>query len=100
VQVSDLPEARGDGSPFTSYINLSSGTQIVSYYAGSGDELIFISMASGNGFLANLSDMFTSNKAGKGFVGVDDKFEGGDLVLPLHTIREGMGMIACLSSSD
>ena len=99
VPVADLPGARGDGSPFTSFINLSSGTQIVSYYAGSGDELILISMASGNGFLANFSDMFTRNKAGKGFVGVDEKFEGGDLVLPLHTIREGMNMIACLSSS-
>jgi hypothetical protein len=80
VPVSDLPGARGDGSPYTSFINLVSGTQMVSYYAGSGDDLLLIAMASGNGFLANVSDMVTRNKAGKSFVGVDEKFEGGDRV--------------------
>ena len=56
-------------------------------------------MASGNGFLANVSDMLSRNKAGKSFVGVDDKFVGGDFVLPLNNIKEGMSMVACLSSS-
>ncbi len=99
VPVADLPGARGDGSPFTSFINLFSGTQIISYYAGSSDDLILIAMASGNGFLANVSDMLSRNKAGKSFVGVDDKFAGGDFVLPLNNIKEGMSMVACLSSS-
>ena len=99
VPVADLPGARGDGSPFTSFINLFSGTQIISYYAGSSDDLILIAMASGNGFLANVSDMLSRNKAGKSFVGVDDKFVGGDFVLPLNNIKEGMSMVACLSSS-
>jgi len=99
VPVADLPGARGDGSPFTSFINLFSGTQIISYYAGSSDDLILIAMASGNGFLANVSDMLSRNKAGKSFVGVDDKFSGGDFVLPLNIIKEGMSMVACLSSS-
>jgi len=99
VPITDLPGARGDGSPFTSFINLFSGTQIISYYAGSSDDLILIAMASGNGFLANVSDMLSRNKAGKSFVGVDDKFSGGDFVLPLNIIKEGMNMVACLSSS-
>jgi len=99
VPVSDLPGARGDGSPFTSFISLVAGTQMVSYYAGSGDDLLLISMASGNGFLANVSDMVTRNKAGKSFVGVDEKFDGGDHVLPLQVVREGMNMVACLSGN-
>ena len=99
VPVSDLPGARGDGSPFTSFINLVAGTQMVSYYAGSGDDLLLIAMASGNGFLANVSDMVTRNKAGKSFVGVDEKFDGGDHVLPLQVVREGMNMVACLSGN-
>jgi topoisomerase-4 subunit A len=99
VPVSDLPGARGDGSPYTSFINLVPGTQMVSYYAGSGDDLLLIAMASGNGFLANVSDMVTRNKAGKSFVGVDEKFEGGDRVLPLQVVREGMTMVACLSGN-
>jgi len=99
VPVSDLPGARGDGSPYTSFINLVAGTQMVSYYAGSGDDLLLIAMASGNGFLANVSDMVTRNKAGKSFVGVDEKFDGGDHVLPLQVVREGMNMVACLSGN-
>ncbi|BDW11059.1 DNA topoisomerase 4 subunit A [Polynucleobacter sp. SHI8] len=99
VPVSDLPGARGDGSPYTSFINLVPGTQMVSYYAGSGDDLLLIALASGNGFLANVSDMVTRNKAGKSFVGVDEKFEGGDRVLPLQVVREGMNMVACLSGN-
>jgi len=99
VPVCDLPGARGDGSPYTSFINLVAGTQMVSYYAGSGDDLLLIAMASGNGFLANVSDMVTRNKAGKSFVGVDEKFDGGDHVLPLQAVREGMNMVACLSGN-
>ncbi len=99
VPVSDLPGSRGDGSPYTSFINLVPGTQMVSYFAGAGDDLLLIAMASGNGFLANVSDMVTRNKAGKSFVGVDEKFDGGDRVLPLQVVREGMKMVACLSGN-
>jgi topoisomerase-4 subunit A len=99
VPVADLPGARGDGTPYTSLINIEPGTQMVSYYAGAGDDLLFIAMASGNGFLANVSDMLTRNKAGKSFVGVNDDFEGGDHVLPLQVVREGMTKVACLSEN-
>jgi topoisomerase-4 subunit A len=99
VPVADLPGARGDGSPFTSLINLVSGTQVVSFYAGHNDDLLLIAMASGNGFVANVSDMVTRNKAGKSFVGVSENFEGGDTVLPLHKVHEGMQMLACLSGN-
>ncbi len=99
VPVADLPGARGDGSPYTSFINLVPGTQMVSYYAGANDDLLLIAMASGNGFLANVSDMVTRNKAGKSFVGVDEKFVGGDRVLPLQVVTEGMKMLACLSEN-
>jgi topoisomerase-4 subunit A len=99
VPVADLPGARGDGTPYTSLINIEPGTQMISYYAGAGDDLLFIAMASGNGFLANVSDMLTRNKAGKSFVGVNEEFEGGDHVLPLQVVREGMTMVACLSAN-
>ena len=99
VPVADLPGARGDGSPYTSFINLVPGTQMVSYYAGANDDLLLIALASGNGFLANVSDMVTRNKAGKSFVSVDEKFVGGDRVLPLQVVTEGMKMLACLSEN-
>jgi topoisomerase IV subunit A len=99
VPVSELPGARGDGSPLTSYINLAAGSQMVAYYAGQADDLVLISTRAGNGFLANVADMTTRNKAGKSFVGIDSKFPGGDAPLGAAKVVAGMKQVACLSQS-
>jgi len=99
VPVSDLPGARGDGSPLTGFVNLAAGTQMVAYYAGHNDDLLLLSMKSGNGFLANVADMTTRNKAGKSFVGVDAKFAPGDAPLAPAKVHEGMKQVACLSEN-
>ena len=99
VPVSDLPGARGDGSPLTGFVNLAAGTQMVAYYAGHNDDLLLLSMKSGNGFLANVADMTTRNKAGKSFVGVDAKFAPGDAPLSPAKVEEGMKQVACLSEN-
>ncbi len=99
VPVSDLPGARGDGSPLTGFVNLAAGTQMVAYYAGHNDDLLLLSMKSGNGFLANVADMTTRNKAGKSFVGVDAKFAPGDAPLAPAKVEEGMKQVACLSEN-
>jgi topoisomerase-4 subunit A len=99
VPVSDLPGARGDGSPLTGFVNLAAGTQMVAYYAGHNDDLLLLSMKSGNGFLANVADMTTRNKAGKSFVGVDAKFAPGDAPLAPAKVQEGMKQVTCLSEN-
>ena len=99
VPVADLPGARGDGSPLTGFVNLAAGTQMVAYYAGHNDDLLLLSMRSGNGFLANVTDMTTRNKAGKSFVGVDAKFAPGDAPLTPSKVSEGMKQVACLSEN-
>jgi len=99
VPVSELPGARGDGSPLTSFVNLAAGSQMVAYYAGHADDLVLISTRAGNGFLANVSDMMTRNKAGKAFVGVDAKFPSGDAPLGASKVSVGMKQVACLSES-
>ncbi|MDP3121077.1 DNA topoisomerase IV subunit A [Polynucleobacter sp.] len=99
VPVSELPGARGDGAPLTSFINLAAGSQMVAYYAGQLDDLVLISTRAGNGFLANVSDMLTRNKAGKSFIGVDSKFSPGDAPLGASKVRPGMKQVACLSES-
>ena len=99
VPVSELPGARGDGSPLTSFVNLAAGSQMVAYYAGHADDLVLISTRAGNGFLANVSDMMTRNKAGKAFVGVDAKFPSGDAPLGAAKVSVGMKQVACLSES-
>jgi len=98
VAVSDLPGARGDGVPMTSLVSMVSGTQMVSFYAGQLDDLVLIAMSSGNGFLANVADMVTRNKAGKSFVGLNEKFLPADSILPLYKIRDSMKQVACYSS--
>ena len=98
VAVSELPGARGDGTPLTSYVNLAVGSQMVAYYAGHADDLVLISTKGGNGFLANVADMITRNKAGKSFVGLDKK-TAGDAPLGAAKVSEGMRQVACLSEN-
>lgn len=98
VAVSELPGARGDGSPLTSYVNLAAGSQMVAYYAGHADDLVLISTKGGNGFLAIVADMITRNKAGKSFVGLDKKIAG-DAPLGAAKVSEGMRQVACLSEN-
>ncbi len=99
VPVSELPGARGDGSPLTSFVNLAPGSQMVAYYAGQADDLVLIATRAGNGFLANVADMTTRNKAGKSFIGIDAKHPGGDAPLSAVKVAEGMRQVACLSAS-
>ena len=99
VPVSELPGARGDGSPLTSFVNLAAGSQMVAYYAGQPDDLVLLSTKAGYGFLANVSDMTTRNKAGKSFITVDAKVPG-DAPLGATQVQVGMKYVACLSEAS
>jgi topoisomerase-4 subunit A len=99
VPVSELPGARGDGSPLTSFVNLAAGSQMVAYYAGQPDDLVLLSTKAGYGFLANVADMSTRNKAGKSFVSIDAKVIG-DAPLGAVKVNVGMKQVACLSQAS
>jgi len=99
VPVSELPGARGDGSPLTSFVNLAAGSQMVAYYAGQPDDLVLLSTKAGFGFLANVSDMSTRNKAGKSFLSMDAKVPG-DAPLGAAKVKVGMRQVACLSEAS
>jgi topoisomerase-4 subunit A len=99
VSVSELPGARGDGSPLTSFVNLAAGSQMVAYYAGQPDDLVLLSTKAGYGFLANVSDMSTRNKAGKSFITIDAKVAG-DAPLGATKVQVGMKQVACLSEAS
>jgi len=99
VPVSELPGARGDGSPLTSFINLAAGSQMVAYYAGQPDDLVLVSTKAGYGFLANVADMATRNKAGKSFISIDAK-DPSDAPLGAVKIQVGMKQVACLSAAS
>ena len=68
VAVSLLPGGRGDGQPVTTLIELESGTQLLHYFAGAASVTLLLSSSGGYGFLANVEQMSSRQKAGKAFV--------------------------------
>ena len=72
---------------------------MVAYYAGQPDDLVLLSTRAGYGFLANVSDMSTRNKAGKSFITIDAK-QAGDAPLGATKVQVGMKQVACLSEAS
>jgi topoisomerase-4 subunit A len=72
---------------------------MVAYYAGQPDDLVLLSTKAGYGFLANVADMSTRNKAGKSFVSIDAK-EPGDAPLGAVKVNVGLKQVACLSQAS
>ncbi len=68
VAVSLLPGARGDGQPVTTLIELESGTTILHYFAGATSVPLLLSASGGYGFIANVENMISRQKAGKAFI--------------------------------
>ena len=81
VAVSLLPGARGDGQPVTTLIELEAGTQPAYYFAGPAGATLLISSSGGYGFLANVENMVSRQKAGKAFISCP---EGESVCKPSH----------------
>lgn len=94
VPVSALPGARGDGVPITTLIELSSGTQILHYFAGDPETTLLLSSSAGYGFCARAADMLSRIKGGKAFMTLDDC----DLPLAPKVVAANASAIACLSA--
>lgn len=68
VPVASLPGARGDGQPLTTMVELEAGTQLVHYFAGAASAWLLLSTSGGYGFLAQVENMVSRQKAGKSFI--------------------------------
>ncbi|HSV54152.1 MAG TPA: DNA topoisomerase IV subunit A [Burkholderiaceae bacterium] len=102
VPVSMLPGARGDGQPVTTLIELESGTQLSHYFAGPAGASLLLSSSGGYGFLANVEQMISRQKAGKAFISVG---EGESICAPSHVAGSsaaqplpGATHVACAST--
>lgn len=93
VGVSALPNARGDGLPITSLVELSSGSSLLHYYAGAADTVMLLASDAGYGFSAKIGDMLSRVKGGKAFVTLDE----GDLPLTPRPLPANASAVACLS---
>ena len=68
VAVSLLPGGRGDGQPVNTLIELESGTELLHYVAAPLGATLLLSSSGGYGFLAQVENMVSRQKAGKAFM--------------------------------
>lgn len=94
VPVAALPNARGDGVPVTTLIDLASGSRLLHYFAGAGATRLLLASSAGFGFESKAADLVSRNKSGKSFITLDD----GDVPLPPTVIPDTASAVATLSS--
>ena len=95
VPVAALPNARGDGVPITTLIDLASGARILHYFAGPATTQLMLATSAGFGFIAKAGDMVSRIKGGKAFITLDE----GDVPLPPSVINESASAVAVLSAN-
>lgn len=93
VPVAALPNARGDGVPITTLLDLSGGARLLHYYAGTGDKQLLIASDAGYGFIAKAGDMVSRLKGGKAFITLDE----GAKPLPPTVVTENASAVAVIS---
>lgn len=93
VPVAALPNARGDGVPITTLVDLSGGARLLHYYAGTGDKQLLIASDAGYGFIAKAGDMVSRLKGGKAFITLDE----GSKPLPPTVVAENASAVAVIS---
>ena len=94
LPVSQLPSARGDGSPVTTLIELESGSRVAFIFAAHVEDRIIFASKLGQGFQCLASDLLTRQKAGKQFVQLED---GDALIRPSIDPRASQKKLCCIS---
>lgn len=93
VPVAALPNARGDGVPITTLVELAGGVRLLHYFAGSANTTLLLASSAGYGFCAKAGDMVSRIKGGKAFVTLDE----GALPLAPKVVRASATFVACIS---
>ncbi|MGW8394542.1 DNA topoisomerase IV subunit A [Pseudoduganella sp. HUAS MS19] len=96
VPVAALPNARGDGVPITTLVDLSGGARLLHYFAGNGDKQLLLASDAGYGFIAKAGDMVSRLKGGKSFITLDE----GAKPLPPSVVTEGASAVAVISEKS
>lgn len=93
VPVAALPNARGDGVPITTLVDLSGGARLLHYFAGNADKQLLLASDAGYGFIAKAGDMVSRLKGGKSFITLDE----GAKPLPPTVVADGASAVAVIS---
>lgn len=73
VPVSQLPSARGDGLPLSSFIELEAGTDVVGYLAGPDSMRVMLYTSDGFGLACTIKNLVARVRSGKAFVSVGEQ---------------------------
>jgi topoisomerase-4 subunit A len=71
VPVSQMPSARGDGAPITSFVELEPGARIEHVFAAATGTGVLLATRGGNGFICQAGDMIGRTRQGKSFLALD-----------------------------
>lgn len=95
IAAGDLPSARGDGQPITALVEVSSTAPVCHMMVGPAQQKILLGTQSGYGFMTQISDMSTRQRAGKQFVSVPKA----DLLLRPLYIEPNHTLLAILTTN-
>ncbi|MEO1888848.1 MAG: DNA topoisomerase IV subunit A [Cycloclasticus sp.] len=90
--VHGLPSARGQGEPLTGSLKPPAGAMFTDVIAGK-DEKVMLSSSAGYGFVTNLAELYTKNKAGKALLSLPQ----GSAVLSPALYKAEDGLVAIIS---
>jgi len=93
VPVAALPNARGDGVPITTLVDLSGGARLLHYFAGNAATQLLMASDAGYGFIAKAGDMVSRLKGGKSFMTLDE----GAKPLPPTVVAADASAVAAIS---
>ena len=89
-----LASARGQGEPATGRLKMPPGALFTDVVMGPDEQKILLSTDAGYGFIANISDLVTKNKAGKAVVSISK----GARILAPKILDTGNALIAAVSN--
>ncbi|MDX1563211.1 MAG: DNA gyrase C-terminal beta-propeller domain-containing protein, partial [Gammaproteobacteria bacterium] len=89
-----LPSARGQGEPLSGHLKPPDGSSFCAVMIGQPSDRWVVASTAGFGFIVELNDLATRNKAGKAAL----KVPKGATVVPASRVAEGCDRLAAVSS--
>jgi topoisomerase-4 subunit A len=81
IRIPELPTGRGDGVPMSSLLDLARGARLMFALSSAPETKLLVASDSGYGFICQLSDLLSRQRAGKAFLTLE---EGG---VPLPPVQ-------------
>jgi topoisomerase-4 subunit A len=72
IRIPDLPTGRGDGVPMSSLLDLARGARLMFAFSNAAEAKLLVASDSGYGFLCQLSDLLSRQRAGKAFLSLEE----------------------------